>query len=293
MTDAERITRALRVRWHGRYGVACCPVHGDKRPSLSLADGDGGRLLARCHAGCRFDAILDALRGLGLIEGRGTYSSPSPADLARIEAAERAEAEKRERQALAVWREGLPVNGTVAETYLRGRGITCDLPDTLRFHPDCWHPSARRFPALLARVDGAARFALHRTYLRPDGRGKADADPAKAMLGATAGGAVRLTEADGALVVCEGIETALSLASGLLQRPATIWAALSTSGMGGLRLPDNPHRLTIATDGDAPGKAAGHKLAQRAAALGWQVNILPAPEGKDWNDILMKKGASA
>lgn len=293
MTDAERITRALRGRWHGRYGVACCPVHGDKRPSLSLADGDGGRLLARCHAGCRFEAILDALRGLGLIEGRGTYSPPSPADLARIEAAERAEAKKRERQALAVWREGQPVNGTLAETYLRGRGITCVLPDTLRFHPDCWHPSARRFPALLARVDGAARFALHRTYLRPDGRGKADAEPAKAMLGATAGGAVRLAEADGALVVCEGIETALSLASGLLQRPATIWAALSTSGVGGLRLPDHPHRLTIATDGDAPGKAAGHKLAQRAAALGWQVNILPAPEGKDWNDILMKKGAAA
>lgn len=102
-----------------------------------------------------------------------------------------------------------------------------------------------------------------------------------------------MTEADGALVVCEGIETGLSLVSGLLQRPATIWAALSTSGMGGLRLPDHPQRLTIATDGDAPGKAAGQKLAQRAAALGWQVKILPAPEGKDWNDILMKKGAAA
>lgn len=293
MTDAERITRALRGRWHGRYGVACCPVHGDKRPSLSLADGEGGRLLARCHAGCRFEEVLDALRGMGLIDGKGVYTPPSPADLVRIEAAEKAEAEKRERQALAVWREGQHITGTIAETYLRGRGITCDLPETLRFHPDCWHPNARRFPALLARVDGTARFALHRTYLRPDGRGKADAEPAKAMLGGTAGGAVRLTETDGPLVVCEGIETGLSLASGLLQRPARIWAALSTSGVGGLRLPDHPHRLTIATDGDDPGKAAGQKLAQRAAALGWQVSILPAPEGNDWNDILMKKGAAA
>ncbi|QRZ13739.1 hypothetical protein JWJ88_03485 [Paracoccus methylovorus] len=205
MTEAERITRALRGRWHGRYGVACCPVHGDKRPSLSLADGDGGRLLARCHAGCRFDTILDALRGLGLVEGKGVYTPPSAADLVRIEAAERAEAEKRERQALAVWGEGQPVHGSLAEIYLRGRGITCDLSDALRFHPDCWHPSARRFPALLARVDGAARFALHRTYLREDGRGKADAEPAKAMLGGVAGGAVRLTEAEGALVVCEGM----------------------------------------------------------------------------------------
>ena len=57
------------------------------------------------------------------------------------------------------------------------------------------------------------------------------------MLGATAGGAVRVAGGDGPLVVAEGIETALSLASGLLSRPATVWACLSTAGMAGLRLP--------------------------------------------------------
>lgn len=104
---------------------------------------------------------------------------------------------------------------------------------------------------------------------------------------------MRLIDAPGPLVVAEGIETALSLASGLLRAPATIWAALSTSGMAGLHLPARPHRLTIATDGDAPGKAAGYKLAERAHALGWSVNMLPAPDGRDWNDILTMKGAAA
>ena len=63
--------------------------------------------------------------------------------------------------------------------------------------------------------------------------------------------------------------------------------------MRGLHLPPKPHRLTIAPDGDAPGKAAAHALAERAHALGWQVSLLPAPDGRDWNDILTMKGEAA
>lgn len=294
MTEAERITRALpHGRWYGRFGSACCPAHGDRRPSLRLSNGADGRLLLRCHAGCDFGAILDALRGLGLVEGNGRRPETDFAELARQRAADDAQAAKREAQALACWREAAPIGGTLAENYLRARGITCDMPDSLRFHLACWHPSGRRFPAMVAFVEGGARFAAHRTYLRPDGGGKAEAEPAKAMLGAVAGGAVRIAEAAGGLVVAEGIETALSLASGLLGRPATIWAALSTSGMVGLVLPSIPDRLTLATDGDAPGRAAGHALATRAAALGWRVSLLPAPEGRDWNDVLARKGTAA
>jgi hypothetical protein len=113
------------------------------------------------------------------------------------------------------------------------------------------------------------------------------------MLGATAGGAVRLTEAQGPLAVAEGIETALSLASGLLGRPATIWAGLSTSGLRGLRLPAQPGRLTIACDGDKPGREAGHALAERAHAMGWQVGILDPGDGCDFNNILTGKAVAA
>lgn len=174
MTEAEHITRALHGRWHGRYGTACCPAHGDRNPSLTLRSAPDGRLLAHCHAGCTFAAVLDGLRGLGLVAGTGPAVPPDPADLARRRAAEEAEAAKREAQARAIWAEAVPVNGTLAETYLRGRRITCDLPERLRFHPEAWHgPTARRLPALVARVDGADRFAVHRTYLRADGTGKA------------------------------------------------------------------------------------------------------------------------
>ena len=205
MTDAEHITRALRGKWYRRYGLAFCPAHSNTRtPALRLANGDGGRLLALCSAGCGFAEVLDALRGLGLAEGRGGQALPDAAAMARRRAADEAEAVKREVQAMTVWRESVPVAGTLADTYLRHRAITCDLPDTLRFHPACWHPSARRFPALVGLVEGSRRLAVHRTYLCEDGWGKADATPDKAMLGAVAGGAVRLAGGPGPLVVAEG-----------------------------------------------------------------------------------------
>jgi hypothetical protein len=269
MTESERITRALHGHWYGRSGLAFCPAHDNTRtPALSLSNGHGGRLLAHCHAGCAFHAILNALRGLGVIEGSQIYAPTAAADLMHNHAVAEAEAIKREGQALTIWREALPIRETIAETYLRDiRGITCPLPATLRFHPSAWHgPSAKRMPAMVALVSGCKRVAVHRTYLRSDGWGKAIVAPDKMMLGATAGGAVSVYEApEGPLVVAEGIETALSLASGLLRTPATVWAALSTSGIRGLSLPTEAGRLTIAPDGDAPGREAATALAECVA----------------------------
>lgn len=294
MYDARSLTLSLGGRWHGRCGAAPCPIcQPDRRigqNALTLADAPGGRLLAHCKkSGCSF---ADLARAMGLAPG--DFPRPDPAELARAAAEARAEAEKRARQALALWREAVPIQGTPAAAYLRNREITCDLPASLRFHPEVWHgPTARRWPALVALVEGCDLLAVHRTWIRPDGAGKADLDPNKAMLGGVQGGAVRLLKAQGRLVVAEGIETALSLACGLLPGTMTLWAALSTSGLRGLRLPPNPAALTIATDGDEAGRSAGYALAERAHALGWKVSTLAAPEGRDWNDILTMKGDAA
>jgi DNA primase len=51
-------------------------------------------------------------------------------------------------------------------------------------------------------------------------------------------------------------------------------------------------RLTIAADGDGPGLAAANDLAARAHGLGWAVSLLPAPEGRDWNDVKAMGGAA-
>lgn len=291
MTDANTITKELGGRWLGTYGTAPCPVcqpEGRRdQNALTLGDAPDGRLLAHCKkAGCTFHDIAAAL---GLKSG--AFIPPSSVTLAQQEAAQKAAAAKRARQARAVWREASPIGGTIGDVYLRGRGIGCALPGAVRFHSACWHVSGDRLPAMVALVEGSSFPAVHRTYLRSDGSGKAAVEPNKMMLGRVGGGAVRLTDSEGPLVVAEGLETALSLACGLLHRPAKIWAALSTAGMRGLRLPAQPGLLVVATDGDDAGRAAGHDLATRAHACGWRVSLLPAPDGLDWNDALMRKGA--
>lgn len=288
MIDAATLTRKLGGIWRGHSGNAPCPVCQPERrrdqQGLSLRM-DGGRLLTFCHkGGCSFRDIASAA---------GLPPTALPTDLSPVttqSAAEHArDAARRENQAKALWAEADTIHGTLAETYLRSRGITCPLPDTLRFHPNGWHATGKRFPMMLARVDGAPGFAAHRTYLHAENNGKAEVTPNKAMLGPCAGSAVRLSMAEGPLVVCEGIETGLSLLCGLLRTPATVWAALSTSGIRGLRLPPVPGKLTIASDGDVPGRDAAYALASRAEALGWRVSLLPAPDGRDWNDVLFLK----
>ena len=292
MPDAMHLTLSLGGRWFGRYGTLACPVcQPEARPgqnALTLADGDKG-LLAHCKkAGCDFRDLSTAL-GVRA----GTFATPDLAAIAQREAYRQAEVEKRAQQARMIWDAAVPIHRTIAETYLRKRGITCALPGTLRFHADCWHgPTARRLPAMVARVDGGATFAIHRTWLRPDGTGKAPVDPPKAMLGGCAGGAVRLSSTPGRLVVAEGIETALSLSCGLLDGHATIWAALSTSGLRALVLPKHPARLSVACDGDTPGRAAGLALAERAHALGWAVGTLDPGDDTDWNDVLTGKAVA-
>ena len=49
------------ARQSGTGWSARCPAHEDRRASLSIAEGDDGRTLIRCHAGCSVDAICAAV----------------------------------------------------------------------------------------------------------------------------------------------------------------------------------------------------------------------------------------
>ncbi|GAA5101303.1 toprim domain-containing protein, partial [Bartonella acomydis] len=169
------------------------------------------------------------------------------------------------------------------------RGITCELPADLHFHDKCPHPLGMTLPALVALVKGAGSFAIHRTFLQTNGC-KTDQKPAKAMLGAVMGGAVHLRQDNPKhLVICEGIETGLSLLSGLLSEPVNVWASLSTSGMMRVNLPRTKGRLTIAMDGDDAGRKAGFNLAAHAYRQGFEVFIMQAPKGTDFNNLLLSQ----
>lgn len=47
--------------------IACCPAHEDRRPSLSIGEGDDGRALIYCHTGCSTEAVCAAI-GLTLAD---------------------------------------------------------------------------------------------------------------------------------------------------------------------------------------------------------------------------------
>jgi hypothetical protein len=283
MTDARTITLALHGRWCGSYGIALCPAHDNRRtPALSISDGDGGRLLVKCHAGCAGGDVLRAIGDLGL----DADWRPNPAAPTQRKVDDEAARAKRIQQALGIWREAGPAENTLVEHYLSSRGITCPLPVTLRYHPACWHgKEAQRLPAMIAAVGTGQRIvAVHRTYLTPQGK-KITGPDAKMMLGPTGGGAVRLSPPSRSLVVCEGIETGLSLLQGI-ERPVEVWAALSTSGMVGLVLPRGRGEIVIAADGDTPGTKAAQALADRAFAAGLVVRVMAPPSGWDFNDML-------
>jgi hypothetical protein len=190
-------------------------------------------------------------------------------------------------KARKLWGVGKPIIGTKGETYLRARGITCALPPSLRWVADAYHgPSARWHSAMVADVSTGG---VHRTFFEKSGARLAQ--NAKMMQGPCSGGGVVFSEAQGPLVVCEGIETGLSLFCGLLDEPAEVWAALSTSGIRALALPPRPRRLIVAADGDSAGLEAAKALGDRAHSLGWEVFLWPAPDGLDWNDVLQSRGA--
>jgi 5S rRNA maturation endonuclease (ribonuclease M5) len=75
VTAAELAAR-LEARPAGKGWQARCPSHEDTNPSLSISEGDEGRVLLKCHAGCLTETIVAAL-GLKLRDLFGDHSAPS------------------------------------------------------------------------------------------------------------------------------------------------------------------------------------------------------------------------
>jgi hypothetical protein len=140
--------------------------------------------------------------------------------------------------------------------------------------------------ALVTRGSDDKPLAIHRTYLAYNGLGKATVCPSKMMLGPCRGGAVRLARPAEPLMVGEGIETCLAamLATG---NPA--WAALSTSGLRALDLPNDLRDIIVLADGDDPGDAAARDCAWRWKREGRRVRIARPPQGMDFNDLLVNR----
>jgi hypothetical protein len=269
------------VRPHGRNYVIQCPAHDDQNPSLSIRDGDDGRLIVHCFAGCDPLDVLSEIRArIGNIREH-VETSPKPAK--GSSAYERGQHEK----ARWFWSQRLPIAGSIAERYLReGRGITCPLASTLAFLPALKREHHQAMISAFGIYDevepgiiAAPRevVAIHLTLLKPDGTGKAEVEPNKQMIGSPGGKPIIVAPPNDSLglAITEGIEDALSIheATGL-----GAWAAGSATRMTALAevVPDYADCVSIFADTDAAGLNNSALLAERLAARGIHVEIIPS-----------------
>ena len=191
-----------------------------------------------------------------------------------------------------------PIRRTLVETYLCNRGIKgVHDAGALRFHPRCYYrpgdsSSTETRPAMIAVVTdlSGAITGAHRTWLAPDGFGKAQVDTPRRAMGSLLGHAVRFGAADEVLVAGEGIETTLSLRCALPVMPMA--AALSANNLAALLFPPSLRRLYIARDADAAGDMALAALTKRAEAARIEVIAL-SPQKGDFNEDLHAFGLGA
>ena len=70
MTDSplQKVLNALYAvtgyepRRSGKGWIGKCPAHNDENPSLSIHEGDDGRILLKCHAGCSNERVVERMR---------------------------------------------------------------------------------------------------------------------------------------------------------------------------------------------------------------------------------------
>lgn len=173
------------------------------------------------------------------------------------------------------------------EYYLERRGIYCKLPHSIRY---CEQP---RGMAGLFQNPAGDITAIQITYLTISG--EKDSRLVQKKTFATGenwhkNSAIRIP-GRGELVLCEGIETALSIHQ-VTGRP--VWACTSTSVLSSVFV--KRKQVTVAHDGDKPGSDADkvyQRTVSRLKSEGKRVKLAKPPVGKDFNDVLNEQGEGA
>jgi putative DNA primase/helicase len=268
MMNARAITKALSGRWCGSYGIARCPAHDDREPSLKIRDDarkrDGIDLV--CFAGCDWRDIKAELKDLLETEPRrwprtaeapasacargrsGTILPPKIDD----------DAKQRTEYALRLWPQSVPLSGTLGWRYFTERrelhiGVLGDLSHALR-----WHAGIGAVVALMTDPLTNKRCGIHRTFLNSDGT-KRD----RKMLGRQ--GVVRLSpdeEVTTGLGIVEGVEDGLAV---LLSGWTPVWAATSAGAIERFPVLPGIESLTVFADADAAGMKAAQVCVERWA----------------------------
>jgi DNA primase len=292
------VCRDVKLRRAGRGMKALCPFHSERTPSFYVYDGGANFHCYGCGAnGDTIDYIVEtrrisfteALRWLGASDLPVT----SPAERAERKKADDAARLQDIADARDFWSRCIRPEGTPAEVYARSRGITMQLPASVRFgNLPPWRDQetmewADPRPAMVCGVydRGGEIAGIQRVYLRDGGLAKARMRKPKLTLGRIRGGSMRLGPVQPRVIVCEGPEDGLSLAQEI--PGASVWPTLGTGLMPLVDYPDEVREIVVAGQNDDAGRNAAFAAAEALVARGYMVSTMfPASDYKDWNDEL-------
>lgn len=288
----------VKLKRQGRVYWGCCPFHKEKTASFKVE-----ATFYKCF-GC--DAKGDAITWVREAEHlkfdeavRRLSGSDAPARFCGVRTkptTRENDDAARTHKALAIWDNAKPLVDTIAEQYLRGRGVRSPDSTELRFAGAVDHSeSGQQFSCLIARlVDENGFCAIQRTFLSADGSTKADVKPNKKTLGPMGAAAVRLREPGQVLGLAEGIETSLSAAQ--LYQVAT-WATLSANRLGAIAIPETVRNIIIFADQGEVGMREACRAADIYEGRGYGVEIIspaadfPELSAGDFNDCVRSAAA--
>jgi hypothetical protein len=281
--SAHAVAQILGGRREGRGYLCHCPVkthgkqRGDKRPSLSVNDGDKGVIL-HCFAGCDPRDVIAAVNGLSpgtrceIADRPGLNEKPAPKTTSAY--------------ARRLWRSAIGVPGTIGENFLRERGLPTTPPASIRFLPsyryDRNNPRSA-LPCLVAAAQAPTReiVGVQLTFLYPGGRRKADVEYPRRAIGPLGASMLRLAPAAPALGIAEGFEKAWA-AQLLFDEP--VWATLGADRFGVVNWPGDVTTLTIYADNDSPGLKAARELRAAYPEIAVRIRCCAA-EGQDFDKL--------
>ena len=298
MTLAQEVTRALGGEWHGHYGLAPGLDHskGDRSLTIRPHRTDPDDIVLHSFAGDDFRDVKDELRRRGLLPDKDFRNAAAPDPVAR----EKAKAEAREQAKLdaeekarrrwyanQLWKLRQPIQGTLAEAYLRiGRSFgNLPLPplDMLGFLPAGVADRKIPYPAMIAahglpeeyepgrlRIEEVSGVRL--TFL--DGPRKAPMNDPRKAHGACKGQPIVVAPPNDGLALCiaEGIESVLSLHVAM---GWGAWATGSANFMPALAdvVPDIIESVTIWCEKGKAGQDGARELQERLTARGFEVRL--------------------
>ena len=265
---------------------------------VDYATGEYGDLIDLLHERLGSVTLKETLREARSFLGE----APCPAAPRDTRKAERPDAasSKRTARARKLYAAGKPVLGTLAATYLQGRGIT-RLGPALRYHPQVFlrqgeddDDPPQRTPAQLAKItDNRGQITgCARTYLDPSTGGLAAIESPKRILGQLHGHAIRFWsgKARTDLIVGEGLENTLSVGTALPE--FDLASCLTATHLGLFIPPPGIQRIWVARDNDEAGRNASMNLRNKLESLGITFGDL-VPSMGDFNDDLQAFGKDA